>query len=170
VNNANRLKSKGKVSAGLLMYRLRDGQLQVLLAHPGGPLFAKKDEGHWTIPKGEIESGEDLLAAAIREFKEETGIEPRGDFLELGPIEQKGGKIVHAWAFPGDWDESQPLQSNTFELEWPPGSGKIQSFQEIDRVEFFSIPEAGKRLKEAQHPFLDRLQAALKSRSTFNQG
>ncbi len=146
MNNANRLKSKGKVSAGLLMYRLRDGQLQVLLAHPGGPLFAKKDEGHWTIPKGEIESGEDLLAAAIR----------------LGPIEQKGGKIVHAWAFPGDWDESQPLQSNTFELEWPPGSGKIQSFEEIDRVEFFSIPEAGKRLKEAQHPFLDRLQAALK--------
>jgi len=156
------MKSKGKVSAGLLMYRVRDGQLQVFLAHPGGPFFAKKDEGHWTIPKGEIESGEDLLAAAIREFKEETGIEPRGDFLELGQIEQNGGKIVHAWAFPGDGDESQPLQSNTFELEWPPGSGKIQSFPEIDRVEFFSIPQAGKRLKGAQHPFLDRLQAALK--------
>jgi predicted NUDIX family NTP pyrophosphohydrolase len=155
--------SGSRTSAGLLMYRTRDEQLQVLLAHPGGPIFAKKDEGHWSIPKGEIKSGEDLLAAAIREFKEETGITPHGGFIELGAIKQKGGKIVHAWAFRGDLDASQPLQSNTFELEWPPGSGRTQSFPEIDRAGFFSIPEARKKLKETQHPFLDRLQAAVRS-------
>ena len=150
-----------KISAGLLMYRMREGQLEVFLAHPGGPLFKNKDEGHWSIPKGEIEPGEDLLAAAIREFEEETGLEPRGDFIELGAIQQKGGKIVHAWAFPGEWDEARLLQSNTFELEWPPRSGKIQRFPEIDRAGFFSIPQARQKLKEAQHPFLDRLLEAL---------
>src|SRR5439155_5236248 len=103
---------QNKISAGLLMYRLRDGHLEVFLAHPGGPLFKNKDEGHWSIPKGEIKSDEELLAAAIREFEEETGLEPRGDFIELGAIQQKGGKIVHAWAFPGDWDETRPLESN----------------------------------------------------------
>ena len=153
---------RSKTSAGLLMYRMRDGQPQVFLAHPGGPFFQNKDDGHWSIPKGKIEPGEDLFAAAIREFKEETGIGPRGDFIELGSVRQTGGKIVHAWAIAGDWDESQPLRSNTFDLKWPPGSGNIQSFPEIDRVEFFSILEARKKLKEAQHPFLDRLQAALK--------
>ena len=152
---------QNKISAGLLMYRMREGQLEVFLAHPGGPLFKNKDEGHWSIPKGEIESGEDLLAAAIREFEEETGLEPRGDFIELGAIKQKGGKIVYAWAFAGEWDETRPLQSNTFELEWPPGAGKIQRFPEIDRAGFFSIPQARQKLKEAQHPFLDRLVAAL---------
>jgi predicted NUDIX family NTP pyrophosphohydrolase len=96
-----------------------------------------------------------------REFEEETGLEPRGDFIELGAIKQKGGKIVHAWAFPGEWDEARLLQSNTFELEWPPRSGKIQRFPEIDRAGFFSIPHARQKLKEAQHPFLDRLQEAL---------
>ena len=153
-----------RVSAGLLMYRMRDGQLEVFLAHPGGPLFRNKDEGHWSIPKGEIESDEELLAAAIREFEEETGLEPRGDFIELDAIKQKGGKIVHAWAFPGEWDEARPLQSNMFELEWPPRSGKIQRFPEIDRIGFFSIPHARQKLKEAQHPFLDRLQEALNLR------
>ena len=106
-------------------------------------------------------------AAAIREFKEETGSTPRGEFIELGAIKQKGGKIVHAWAFSGDWDGSQPLKSNTFELEWPPGSGSVRSFPEIDRVGFFSMPEACKKLKESQHPFLDRLQAALKDRQNL---
>ena len=125
------------------------------------------DDGYWSVPKGEIEPGEDLLAAAIREFKEETGVTPRGEFIELGAIKQKGGKIVHAWAFSGDWDGSQPLKSNTFELEWPPGSGSVQSFPEIDRVGFFSMPEAFKKLKESQHPFLDRLQAALKDRQNL---
>jgi len=156
--------NRSKTSAGLLMYRVRDRQLEVLLAHPGGPLFAKKDDGHWSIPKGEIEPGEDLLAAAIREFREETGVEPRGDFLDLGAIRQKGGKTVYAWALPGDWDETRPLQSNTFQLEWPPGSGKVRSFPEIDRTGFFTIAEARKKLKEAQHPFLDRLEAALGER------
>ena len=144
------------------MYRMREGHLEVFLAHPGGPLFKNKDEGHWSIPKGEIESGEVLLSAAIREFEEETGLEPRGVFIELGTITQKGGKIVQAWAFPGEWEETRLLQSNTFQLEWPPSSGKIQRFPEIDRAGFFSIPQARKKLKEAQHPFLDRLQAALK--------
>jgi predicted NUDIX family NTP pyrophosphohydrolase len=155
-----------RISAGLLMYRVRDGHLEVFLAHPGGPLFKNKDEGHWSVPKGEIESGEDLLAAAIREFQEETGLEPRGDFIELGAIQQKGGKIVHAWAFPGDGDENRPLRSNTFELEWPPQSGRIQRFPEIDRVGFFSMARARQKLKEAQHPFLDRLEEALSRRAT----
>ena len=145
----------------MLMYRMRGDQPEVLLAHPGGPLFAKKDDGHWTIPKGEVEPGEDLLEAAVREFTEETGVAPSGEFVELGSVRQKGGKIVHAWAFRGDWDDSQPFRSNTFDLEWPPRSGRIQSFSEIDRVEFFPIPEGRGKLKEAQHPFLDRLAAAL---------
>jgi predicted NUDIX family NTP pyrophosphohydrolase len=155
---------QNKISAGLLMYRVRDGQLEVFLAHPGGPLFRNKDEGHWSIPKGEVESDEDLLAAAIREFEEETGLEPRGDFIDLGAIKQKAGKMVHAWAFAGEWEKDRPLQSNTFELEWPPGSGKIQRFAEIDRAGFFPIPQAREKLKEAQHPFLDRLQQALNLR------
>ena len=159
--------SRSKTSAGLLMYRVRNGQVEVFLAHPGGPFFTRKDDGYWSVPKGEIEPGEDLLAAAIREFKEETGVTPRGEFIELGAIKQKGGKIVHAWAFSGDWDGSQPLKSNTFELEWPPGSGSVRSFPEIDRVGFFSMPEACKKLKESQHPFLDRLQAALKDRQNL---
>src|SRR5206468_6817804 len=109
-----RMAKQNKISAGLLMYRMRDGQLEVFLAHPGGPLFKNKDEGHWSIPKGETEPGEELLAGAVREFEEETGLEPRGDFIVLGAITQKGGKIVHAWALPGEWDETRPLQSNTF--------------------------------------------------------
>jgi len=156
--------AKDKVSAGLLMYRLRDGELEVFLAHPGGPFFARKDDGHWTIPKGEIGPGEELLATAIREFFEETDLEPRGDFIPLGSIRQKGGKIVHAWAFAGDWDESRPLKSNTFSMEWPPRSGKWVQVPEVDRVAFFAVFEAKQKLKEAQHPFLDRLQTVLKGR------
>jgi predicted NUDIX family NTP pyrophosphohydrolase len=162
--------NRSKTSAGLLMYRLRDGQLEVFLAHPGGPLFAKKDDGYWSIPKGEIESGEDLLAAARREFREETGLEPQGEFVALGSIRQKGGKTVHAWAFPGDTAESRPLRSNLFQLEWPPGSGRVQAFPEIDRVVFFTVAEARNKLKEAQHPFLDRLREALNDASRVHPG
>lgn len=152
---------KKPTSAGLLMYRIHSGELQVFLAHPGGPLFQRKDEGHWSIPKGELEVGEDLLSAAIREFKEEVGFEPSGEFLLLGSIQQKGGKFVHAWAFSGDWREGQKHQCTTFEMEWPPRSGQMREFPEIDRVEFFTISEARRKLKEAQHSFLDRLVAAL---------
>ena len=150
-----------RVSAGLLMFRIRDGHLEVFLAHPGGPFFARKDEGHWSIPKGEPEAGEELLSAAIREFEEEVGFPPSGDFIPLGWIRQKGGKVVHAWAFRGEWPQGQIHQCTPFEVEWPPRSGKIQQFPEIDRVEFFPIPKARKKLKETQLPFLDRLAAAL---------
>ncbi len=148
-------------SAGLLMYRIRDGRLQVFLAPPGGPLVARKDDGHWSIPKGQLDPGEALLDAAIREFKEEVGLAPDGEFIPIGSIQQKGGKIVHAWAFSGDWPDGQMHQCNTFKLEWPRRSGRIQEFPEIDRVGFFSIFEARRKLKESQHPFLDRLSEAL---------
>ena len=150
-----------RISAGLLMYRRRAGGLEVFLAHPGGPLFSSKDDGHWTVPKGEIGPNEELLAAAIREFEEEVGIKPQGPYLKLGTVVQKGGKLVHAWAFEGDWDAAQPLKSSPFSLEWPPRSGRFQDFAEIDRAEFFSLAAARRKLKEAQHPFLDRLEAAL---------
>src|SRR5471030_2159819 len=110
-----------RISAGLLMYRFRSGSLQVLLAHPGGPFFKNKDDGAWTVPKGEVEEGEDLLATAKREFAEETGIAPNGPFIELTPIRQKGGKIVHAWGFEGDCDP-KAVVSNLFKMEWPPKS------------------------------------------------
>ena len=152
------------------MYRSAGCELEVFLAHPGGPFFQNKDDGHWTIPKGEVESGEDLLAAAVREFREETGVEPHGDFIDLGSIRQKGGKTVHAWAFRGDFGESRPLQSSQFELEWPPGTGRVQRFPEIDRVAFFTLAEARRKLKEAQHPLLDRLQARMKGELRLNWG
>ena len=144
------------------MYRIRDGQLEVLLAHPGGPFFANKDEGHWTIPKGELEQGEDPLATAIREFTEEVGLPLRGPFYSLGSIRQKGGKIVQAWACQGEWPEGQVHRCNTFAMEWPPGSGRLQNFPEVDRIGFFTLSEARRRLKETQHPFLDRLAQALR--------
>src|SRR6476646_3631687 len=120
-----------RISAGLLMHRVQNGQPQILLAHPGGPFFKNKDDGAWTIPKGEIEPGEDLLEAAKREFKEETGVTPTGPFIALTPIKQKGGKIVHAWACKGDCDPSA-IVSNTFTTEWPPKSGRQMEFPEID--------------------------------------
>ena len=151
----------GRTSAGILLWRAGHGSLEVLLAHMGGPHWMKKDHGHWTIPKGETEPGEDLVAVARREFAEETGHEPPGDpLLELGQITQKSGKLVVAWAAEGDLDPSRAV-SNTFDMEWPPHSGRIQSFPEIDRVEWFDLDEARRRLKAAQVPFLDRLQAAL---------
>jgi len=150
-----------RVSAGVLLYRRRPAGLEVLLAHPGGPLFARKDAGHWTIPKGEVEPGEELLAVARREFEEETGHPPPdGAIIELGSIVQKGGKVVHAWAIEGDLDPANAV-SNTFELSWPPGTGLRQLFPEIDRVEWFDLDEARRRVKETQIPLLERLEAAL---------
>jgi predicted NUDIX family NTP pyrophosphohydrolase len=150
-----------KISAGLLMYRIRSGHLEVLLVHPGGPFSAGKDEDHWSIPKGEIKLGEDLLQTAKREFLEEVGINAEGVFVELGTIRQKSGKIVHGWAFEGNTDPPFDFHSNTFEMEWPPGSGAIHEFAEIDRAQFFWIPEAHRKLKAAQCLFLDRLEAYL---------
>ena len=151
----------GRTSAGLLLWRRREGRLEVLLAHQGGPFWARKDLGHWTIPKGEVELGEELIAVARREFAEETGHEaPDQPFLDLGQITQKSGKLVLGWAVEGDLDPSTAV-SNTYELEWPPRSGVVRSFPEIDRVEWFDLDEARRRLKAAQVPFLDRLQAAL---------
>jgi predicted NUDIX family NTP pyrophosphohydrolase len=150
---------RSRVSAGILLYRRKDGRLEVLLAHPGGPLFAMKDNGHWTIPKGEVDAGEDLLTTAQREFAEEIGVamKPEATFLPLGSIQQKGGKIVHAWAVEQEWDDAQPIRSNEFTMEWPPGSGRMQSFPEVDRAQFFPLEEARRKLKERQVPLLDRL-------------
>ena len=120
-----------KLSAGLLMFRRRENAVEVFLVHPGGPYWSKKDAGAWTIPKGEYEEPEDPLEAAKREFEEETGIAPRGDFLPLGQIRQAGGKLVTAWAFEADCDASA-IRSNTFSLEWPPRSGKMREFPEVD--------------------------------------
>jgi predicted NUDIX family NTP pyrophosphohydrolase len=147
-----------RVSAGLLMYRSHEGVLQVLLAHPGGPFFKNKDDGAWTIPKGEIEPGEDLLEAAKREFKEEIGFTSTGPFIALSPIKQKGGKIVHAWAFQGDFDPNT-IVSNTFSMEWPPKSGRQMEFPEIDRAEFFVLLEAKRKIKIGQDGLIDEFAA-----------
>jgi predicted NUDIX family NTP pyrophosphohydrolase len=144
------------------MYRFQESELEVFLAHPGGPHSDRKDDGYWTIPKGRQDRFETLLDAAKREFEEEVGIPPRGPYLELGSIRQRGGKIVHAWAFEGQWDDSKPIRSNTFEMSWPPYSGRICQFPEVDRAAFFTLPAARKKLKESQCPFLDRLEAMLK--------
>ena len=146
-----------RVSAGLLMYRIQDGKLQMLLAHPGGPLFKNKDEDTWTIPKGELDPGEDMLEAAKREFEEETGIKPNGPFTALTPIKQKGGKIVHAWAFQGDCDPTK-IVSNIFTMEWPPKSGQQMEFPEIDRADFFDVAAASRKIKAAQMPLVDECQ------------
>jgi len=146
------------ISAGLLMYRFRNGRVEVFLVHPGGPFFKNKDEGYWSIPKGLVESDESPLDAAIREFREEIGTSPTGPLLELGSVRQKGGKVVYAWAFEGDRDDSDALSSNTFSLEWPPRSGRFQSFSEIDRAEFFPMDQARIKINEAQREFLERLE------------
>jgi len=151
-----------KRSAGLLMYRVRGGALQVLLAHPGGPYWSRRDDGAWALPKGEIEPDEDPLAAACREFQEETGVTPQGPFASLGELKQSGGKHVQAWAFEGDM-HPDALVSNTFELEWPPRSGKLQSYPEVDRVAWFTVDEAAVKLLASQRPFLERLVSALQT-------
>ena len=139
------------------MYRVREGDLEFLLVHPGGPFWKHRDAGAWTIPKGEIQPGEEPLATAKREFEEELGLKPEGHFIELKPITQKGGKIVHGWAFEGDFDAAT-LQSNTFQLEWPPRSGKFQSFPEVDRAEFFRMADAMEKINPAQVLFLQELE------------
>jgi predicted NUDIX family NTP pyrophosphohydrolase len=151
-----------KVSAGLLMYRRRGGLAEVLLAHPGGPFWAKKDLGAWSIPKGEVVPGEDLEAAAKREFKEELGLSlsANAELIPIGHVTQKAGKVVHVWAFEGDCDPSA-AKGNTFAMVWPPQSGKMQEFFEIDKAQFFDFEEARKKLNPAQVEFLDRLATVL---------
>jgi predicted NUDIX family NTP pyrophosphohydrolase len=148
-------------SAGILLYRKASDRLEVLLVHPGGPFWARKDLGAWTIPKGEHEEGEDPEQAARREFAEETGASlGSAELLPLGEIKQKGGKLVRAFAAQGDFDPDA-LLSNTFELEWPPRSGRRIEVPEVDRAEWFDLEEASKRMFEAQRPFLARLEKAL---------
>jgi predicted NUDIX family NTP pyrophosphohydrolase len=155
-----------RTSAGILLYRRPpdgDGGLEVLLAHPGGPYFANRDLGDWTIPKGEPDgAAEALVDVALREFEEETGtaLAPGSPSIELGSIVQKGGKVVHGWAIEGDLDPAR-ARSNLIELEWPPRSGKRQAFPEIDRVAWFEPDEARRRIKPTQVPFIDRLEDAL---------
>lgn len=145
-----------KLSAGVILHRRTKERLEVLLAHPGGPYWRRKDAGAWSIPKGECADGEEPLAAALREFEEETGIKLEGELEPLGEVKQAGGKIVRAWTIERDCDPTQ-IHSNTFSLEWPPKSGKFQEFPEIDRFEWFPIAEARQKLVKAQAAFLDRL-------------
>lgn len=150
-----------KVSGGLLLYRRRDGVIEVFLVHPGGPFWAKKDLGAWSIPKGEAAQGEDLLARAKQEFAEETGFRMSGDFRPLAPIRQAGGKVVHAWALEGDCD-TDAITSDSFILEWPPRSGRMQAFPEVDRAQWFTLPLAREKINQAQRAFLDELERLLR--------
>ncbi len=144
-------------SAGLLMYRQRDGKLEVLLVHPGGPFWQKRDDGVWSIPKGELAEGEAGIDVARREFQEELGVPaPDGEVTALGAVRQTGGKVVHAWAVPGDLDVERTT-SNTFELEWPPRSGRMQQFPEVDRAAWFDVDTARRKVLPAQRAFIDRL-------------
>jgi predicted NUDIX family NTP pyrophosphohydrolase len=156
-----------KRSAGLLMYRLRDGVIEVFLVHPGGPFWAKKDLGSWTIPKGEYAPEEDALAAAQREFAEETGCAIQGDLLPLTLLRQPSGKLIVAWAFEGDCDPAA-LQSNTFSLEWPPGSGRQREFPEVDRAGWFALEEAQEKIIRGQVGFLEELQLILEAKDRSN--
>jgi predicted NUDIX family NTP pyrophosphohydrolase len=149
------------VSAGLLLFRRTGAGLEVFLAHPGGPFWQGRDLGAWTIPKGMIDDGEEPLAAARREFTEETGIVPREPFLSLGNVRQKAGKVVHAWAWEGDADAAA-VTSNSMRIEWPRGSGTWVSFPEVDRCAWFDLPTARQKMNPAQSELLDRLEAALK--------
>jgi predicted NUDIX family NTP pyrophosphohydrolase len=149
-----------KRSAGLLLYRRGSGGLEVLLVHPGGPFWKKRDAGAWSIPNGEIAEGEDALAAARREFLEETGFEPRGEAMQLSPLRQAGGKWVHAWAIEGDCD-ADAIRSNTFSMEWPPRSGRQAEFPEVDRGAWFAADEARRRILASQAPLIDELESKI---------
>jgi predicted NUDIX family NTP pyrophosphohydrolase len=148
------------ISAGILLFRRRDGALEVFLAHPGGPFWSKRDAGAWTIPKGAVDEGEDLLDAARRELREETGLAPSGPFIPLGSIKQRAGKTVHAWACEGDADPSA-VTSNDTQIEWPRGSGQWHTYPEVDRCQWFSLAEAGRKMNPAQAELLERLQLAV---------
>jgi predicted NUDIX family NTP pyrophosphohydrolase len=150
-----------KKSAGLLLFRRRGAGVEILLAHPGGPLWARKDDGAWTIPKGLIDEGEEPLAAAVRECQEELGVLVSGEFLPLSPLAQPGGKLVLAWAVESDFDP-QTLTSNTFEMEWPPRSGRRQAFPEVDRAEWFPPQAARQKILRGQAPFIDELLERLR--------
>jgi predicted NUDIX family NTP pyrophosphohydrolase len=153
--------ASGRTSAGILLWRRRDGGLQVLLGHPGGPFWARKDAGVWSVLKGEASPDEDLEAHARREFEEETGhAAPDGPTIQLGEVRQAGGKVVVTWAIEGDLDPDRAV-SNTFEMEWPPRSGRMREFPEIDRVAWFEIPTARVAINPAQAAFLDRLEDAV---------
>jgi predicted NUDIX family NTP pyrophosphohydrolase len=145
-----------KTSAAILLYRRRQDEVEVLLVHPGGPFWARKDLGAWSLPKGEVAPDEAAVETARREFLEETGMAIDGRFTKLEPVKQKGGKTVLAWAVEGDFDPSR-LRSNTFSMEWPPKSGRVQAFPEVDRAEWFPVAEARNRILEAQADFLDQL-------------
>ena len=151
-------------SAGLLMYRIHDGQLQFLLVHPGGPFFRNKDNGAWTIPKGEVNGKDGLLETAQREFQEELGQTPAGPFTELAPIKQKGGKVVHAWLLQGDCDPGAVV-SNTFTIEWPPKSGKQTEFPEVDQACFFDASTAREKVNPAQIPLIDEAERLISLQS-----
>jgi len=154
-----------KQSAGLLMYRYRDGVLEVFLVHPGGPFWAKKDLGAWSLPKGEFAPEENALAAARREFAEETGFPADGEFLPLTPLKQPSGKLIQTWAFQGDCDPGA-VKSNTFTMEWPPRSGRRQEFPEIDRAGWFTLKEAKDKISKGQVGFLEELEEILRREST----
>jgi predicted NUDIX family NTP pyrophosphohydrolase len=149
-----------KQSAGLLLFRRRGSSLEVLLVHPGGPLWARKEDGAWSIPKGEVQENEDILAAARREVEEETGARPSGTFISLSPVRQTGGKIVHVWAVESDFDPAS-LKSNLFEMEWPPKSGSRRSFPEVDRAGWFDLETAGRKILASQAIVLKHLEDRL---------
>ena len=151
-------------TAGILLFREAPGGLEVLLVHPGGPFWARTDEGAWTIPKGLVDNGEDPFDAAKREFREETGGSPDGEAIALEPLRQPSGKIIHVWAMRGEFDAAK-LTSNTFLMEWPPGSGQQQEFPEVDRAGWFSMEEAGRRILRGQAPLLRALLQKVDSRS-----
>lgn len=152
--------SRSKKSAGILLYRLVNGATEVLLVHPGGPFWAKKNLGAWSIPKGEFDDDEDPLAAAIRETEEETGLKASGEFIELTPLKQKSGKLVYAWALQKDIDPAK-VKSNHFEIEWPPKSGTKRSFPEIDKAAWYGLDEARKKIIEGQASFITELELKL---------
>jgi len=145
-----------KKSAGILLYKIENKILQLFLVHPGGPFWIKKDDGAWSIPKGEFDDNEDALEAAKREFEEETGVKISGNFIELHPVSQKSGKIIYAWAVEGDIDPEK-IKSNEFEIEWPPKSGKMKSFPEIDKAAWFDLTVASKKIIGGQLPLINEL-------------
>jgi predicted NUDIX family NTP pyrophosphohydrolase len=150
-----------KQAAGILLFRRRSSGLEVLLAHPGGPLWARKDDGAWTLPKGQFTADEAPLAAATREFEEEMGSKPSGEVQSLGTVKQPSGKVIHAWAAESDFNVTT-VRSNLFAMEWPPRSGRMGEFPEVDRAAWFSIAEARRKILKGQQPFLDRLLALLR--------